>query len=71
MLPFGLRVQKKLEALIDKYMSELGETFPLLIIDHRLINVSIGASKVELSSISSEAAWKRSGRLDSNNSEVA
>src|SRR5271170_972633 len=45
MLPLGLRVQNKIESLIDKHMS------------------SIGASKVSLSSISSQELWERSGRL--------
>ncbi|KAK5167968.1 uncharacterized protein LTR77_006535 [Saxophila tyrrhenica] len=46
LLPLGLRVQEKVERLIDKHMQ------------------SIGASKVSLSSISSEDLWQRSGRLD-------
>ncbi|KAL3458821.1 hypothetical protein BJX64DRAFT_265972 [Aspergillus heterothallicus] len=45
MLPLGLRVQEKLERLIDKHMQ------------------SIGASKVSLSSISSQELWEQSGRL--------
>ncbi|KAJ9324580.1 hypothetical protein DTO027B5_11 [Paecilomyces variotii] len=45
MLPLGLRVQEKLERLIDKHMR------------------SVGASKVSLSSISSQELWERSGRL--------
>ncbi|KAJ5767128.1 uncharacterized protein N7511_004744 [Penicillium nucicola] len=45
MLPLGLRVQDKLESLIDKHMRTLG------------------ASKVSLSSLSSEELWERSGRL--------
>ncbi|KAL4886583.1 hypothetical protein BJY04DRAFT_75623 [Aspergillus karnatakaensis] len=45
MLPLGLRVQDKLERLIDRHMQ------------------SIGASKVSLSSISSQELWERSGRL--------
>jgi prolyl-tRNA synthetase len=47
----GLRVQNKLEALIDKHMS------------------SLGATKVSLSSISSEELWQRSGRLEGRDSE--
>jgi len=46
LLPLGLRVQEKLERLIDKYMLRLG------------------ASKLSMSTISSEDLWKRSGRLD-------
>lgn len=45
MLPLGLRVQEKLEKLIDKHM--------------RLVN----ASKVSLSSISSQDLWRKSNRL--------
>lgn len=51
LLPLGLRVQNKLEALIDKHMS------------------SVGATKVSLSSISSEELWQRSGRLEGRDSE--
>jgi prolyl-tRNA synthetase len=45
LLPLGLRVQDKLERLIDKHMS------------------SLGASKVSLSSITSQDLWERSGRF--------
>ncbi|KAL4780463.1 hypothetical protein BJX76DRAFT_337950 [Aspergillus varians] len=45
MLPLGLRVQDKLERLIDRHMQ------------------SLGASKVSLSSISSQELWEQSGRL--------
>lgn len=45
LLPLGLRVQDKLERLIDKHMR------------------SLGASKVSLSSISSQELWEQSGRL--------
>ena len=45
MLPLGLRVQSKIEALIDKHMS------------------SLKASKISLSSISSQELWQQSGRL--------
>jgi prolyl-tRNA synthetase len=51
MLPLGLRVQEKLERLIDRHMQ------------------SLGASKVSLSSISSQELWEKSGRLK-DNSEV-
>jgi prolyl-tRNA synthetase len=50
-LPLGLRVQDKLEKLIDKHMRILG------------------ASKVLLSSLSSEDLWRRSGRLEGKDSE--
>ena len=46
MLPLGLRVQSKIEALVNKHMQ------------------SVGASKVSLSSISSQKLWAQSGRLD-------
>ncbi|KAI0106235.1 class II aaRS and biotin synthetase [Nemania sp. FL0031] len=52
MLPLGVRVQAKLEALIDKHMSQLG------------------ASKVSLSSISSQALWKKTNRLDGYGQEL-
>jgi len=48
LLPLGLRVQDKLEALIDKHMS------------------SIGASKLALSSITTEALWRQTGRYSAN-----
>ena len=48
LLPLGLRVQSKLEALIDKHM------------------LSIGASKLSLSFITTEALWKQSGRYSAN-----
>ncbi|KAK5675512.1 hypothetical protein LTS10_011956 [Elasticomyces elasticus] len=46
LLPLGLRVQEKIERLIDKHM------------------LSLGASKVSLSSLTSEDLWQRSGRLE-------
>ena len=45
MLPLGLRVQTKIEQLVDKHMTALG------------------ASKVSLSSLSSQEVWNQSGRL--------
>ncbi|KAI1348013.1 hypothetical protein F5Y01DRAFT_229646 [Xylaria sp. FL0043] len=51
-LPLGERVQKKLEGLIDKYMSQLG------------------ASKVSLSSISSQALWGKTNRLEGYGKEL-
>ncbi|GAB7361109.1 hypothetical protein MBLNU230_g1147t1 [Neophaeotheca triangularis] len=51
LLPLGLRVQNKLEALIDHHMQ------------------SLGASKVSLSSLSSEELWRRSGRLQGRDAE--
>ncbi|KAF2637043.1 prolyl-tRNA synthetase [Massarina eburnea CBS 473.64] len=48
LLPLGLRVQNKLECLIDKHMR------------------SVGASKLSLSSITTEELWKQSGRYSAN-----
>ncbi|EUC50160.1 hypothetical protein COCMIDRAFT_32494 [Bipolaris oryzae ATCC 44560] len=48
LLPLGLRVQNKLEALIDKHMG------------------SIGASKLSLSTITTETLWRQSGRYSVN-----
>ncbi|KAG6122490.1 hypothetical protein E4U13_002110 [Claviceps humidiphila] len=52
LLPLGLRVQNKLEALLDKHMA------------------SIGASKLSLSTLTSEELWRRSGRFDQISSEL-
>ncbi|KAK0304241.1 hypothetical protein LTR91_007674 [Friedmanniomyces endolithicus] len=46
LLPLGLRVQEKVECLVDKHM------------------LALGASKVSLSSLTSESLWQRSGRLE-------
>ncbi|KAF5973333.1 prolyl-tRNA synthetase [Fusarium coicis] len=47
LLPLGLRVQGKIEKLIDKHMH------------------SVGASRLSLSTISSEELWRKSDRLES------
>ncbi|KAI1269193.1 hypothetical protein F5Y18DRAFT_373878 [Xylariaceae sp. FL1019] len=52
LLPLGLRVQDKLENLIDKYMSQLD------------------ASKVSLSSISSQWLWQHTDRLEGYGPEL-
>ncbi|GAB0134890.1 hypothetical protein EsDP_00003244 [Epichloe bromicola] len=52
LLPLGLRVQNKIEALLDKHME------------------SVGASKLSLSTITSEELWRRSGRFDQVSSEL-
>ncbi|PHH91745.1 hypothetical protein CDD83_10449 [Cordyceps sp. RAO-2017] len=52
LLPLGLRVQKKIESLLDKHMQ------------------SIGASRLALSSITSEELWKKSNRLDQVSPEL-
>ncbi|KAK3077064.1 hypothetical protein LTS18_011309, partial [Coniosporium uncinatum] len=51
LLPLGLRVQEKIERLVDKHMQ------------------SIGASKLSLSSITSEELWRKTGRYGGQNSE--
>lgn len=67
MLPLGRRVQEKLEVLIDKHMYQLGESFP----SHFSTKLTmLGASKVSLSSISSEELWAKSGRIANVGSEV-
>ncbi|KAF5690013.1 prolyl-tRNA synthetase [Fusarium denticulatum] len=47
LLPLGLRIQDKIEKLIDKHMH------------------SVGASRLSLSTISSEELWRKSDRLES------
>jgi prolyl-tRNA synthetase len=61
MLPLGLRVQNKLEALIDKHMRTLGMALHHMV--QELHSHALGASKVSLSTISSEELWEQSGRL--------
>lgn len=51
-LPLGLRMQEKIERLLDKHMLKLG------------------ASKLSLSTFSSEDLWKKTGRLGSGSSEL-
>ncbi|KAH7326711.1 hypothetical protein B0I35DRAFT_142396 [Stachybotrys elegans] len=51
-LPMGLRVQDKIEKLLDKHMQ------------------SIGASRVSLSTITSEELWQKSDRLNLVSSEL-
>ncbi|MCJ1287784.1 hypothetical protein MMC26_007136 [Xylographa opegraphella] len=51
-LPLGLRVQNKVEKLLDKHM------------------IALGASKLSLSTFSSESLWQRSGRLSGDRSEL-
>ena len=52
LLPLGLRVQDKVEGLLDTHMRKLG------------------ASKVSLSSLSSEDSWRKSERLQDGKSEL-
>ena len=70
-LPLGLRVQDKIERLLEKHMSKIG-LFWLLRVRTvvQLLSTIVGASKLSLSTFSSEELWKKSGRLDSSASEV-
>ncbi|KAL7794572.1 hypothetical protein V8C37DRAFT_409104 [Trichoderma ceciliae] len=52
LLPLGLRVQDKIERLVDKHMQNLG------------------ASKLALSTLTTEELWRKSGRLDKVSSEL-
>ncbi|TPX17401.1 uncharacterized protein E0L32_003044 [Thyridium curvatum] len=71
MLPLGHRVQQKIEDLIDKHMRSVGMTIRNYKTCSRdLAKISSGASKLALSTISSEALWQRSGRLQSIGSEL-
>jgi len=63
LLPLGLRVQDKLEGLIDKHMRGLGKIEYAKNVSIIQSNDCPGASKVSLSSISSQELWERSGRL--------
>ena len=51
LLPLGLRIQEKLEKLLDKHM------------------VALGASKVSLSTLSSQSLWERTGRMNGDGSD--
>ena len=69
LLPLGLRVQNKLEALVDKHMSSIGNS---TLLSHRTgVDILVGASKVSLASITSEKLWRKSGRYTGNNPEVS
>ncbi len=63
-------MQEKIERLLDKHMLKLG---PLIFYNRnlRMNNISLGASKLSLSTFSSEDLWKKTGRLDSSSSEVS
>lgn len=63
MLPLGLRVQEKLERLIDKHMRSVGVYRLITLREDSFIDLVPGASKVSLSSISSQELWEQSGRL--------
>lgn len=71
LLPLGNRVQEKLERLIDKHMTGLGMLLLQLKSSVWLSCIVSGASKVSLSSISSEDLWRKSGRLQGHGSEVS
>ena len=70
LLPLGLRVQEKVEKLLDKHMLKLGMSGSRRIWDSRVINICLGASKLSLSTFSSEDLWKKTGRLGRSSSEV-
>lgn len=68
-LPLGLRIQEKIERLLDKHMKKIGVLClcPAFV---RRLSLGPGASKISLSTFSSEKLWKKSGRLPSGTSEV-
>lgn len=77
MLPLGTRVQEKLERLLDEHMQSIGERHNLPHLDSACTKKAdnfyhsvSGASKVSMSSITSEELWRKSGRLDKVSSEV-
>ncbi len=69
MLPLGYRVQEKVERLIDRHMHSLGMVKQAPEYASWRLNL-LGASKLDLSSISSEDLWTTSGRFKKVNSEV-
>jgi prolyl-tRNA synthetase len=69
MLPLGYRVQEKVERLIDRHMYSLGMLEQVLVSASLKLSL-LGASKLDLSSISSEDLWTASGRFKRVNSEV-
>jgi prolyl-tRNA synthetase len=69
MLPLGYRVQEKVERLIDRHMYSLGMLEQVLVSASSKLSL-LGASKLDLSSISSEDLWTVSGRFKRVNSEV-
>jgi prolyl-tRNA synthetase len=69
MLPLGYRVQEKVERLIDRHMYSIGMLGRILETESLELSL-LGASKLDLSSISSEDLWKTSGRFKKVNSEV-
>lgn len=71
MLPLGLRVQDKIEKLIDKHMQSLGEFKNTRPVDPSgYANRLSGASKLALSSLSAQSLWEKTGRLTNGVSEV-
>jgi prolyl-tRNA synthetase len=65
----GLRVQDKIEKLIDKHMHSVGP-YDATNLAHITETSFAGASRLSLSTISSEELWRRSDRLDSVAPEV-
>ncbi|VZH93561.1 unnamed protein product [Fusarium fujikuroi] len=64
LLPLGLRVQDKIEKLIDKHMHSVGQ-YDASNLAHVIKTLSTGASRLSLSTISSEELWRKSDRLES------
>lgn len=68
-LPLGLRIQEKIERLLDKHMTKIG-IFNLDPNFHLITKSEPGASKISLSTLSSEELWEKSGRLKTGGKEV-
>ncbi len=63
-LPLGLRIQEKLERLLDKHMVKLGRPQSIAWPSPpSRAHERLGASKISLSTFSSEELWEESGRL--------
>lgn len=70
MLPLGLRVQDKVQKLINKHMASIGMRRLLYPNLFEEVLMDKGSSRLDLSSISSQELWAASGRLNAINSEV-
>lgn len=72
LLPLGLRVQQKIEALLDKHMQSIGSPKAVCIrLEILLTTLHLtGASRLSLSTVTSEELWQKSGRLQGISSEV-
>jgi prolyl-tRNA synthetase len=69
LLPLGLRVQDKIEKLVDKHMHSVGQ-YDSSNLAYVIKKLSLGASRLSLSTISSEELWRKSERLESVAPEV-